>query len=584
LVELSVRAGPWLRLVLESAVDALPAAVQCQGVEGLHALAALPETFEMATAEEYSAALYAAAAGTIAAGTSWMQLLSLLGRPCIRLLHVITLAIAPTARDAAMHLGREAWAAAVLVGREAWAQPHLIAAAAAAFVALLLAWRLVAWLGRRRYIARASTALGRARCAMRSRYESFLRGTRRRSQWLGWVLATSLPHAGYVLACSATVRVAERAGVRARLQPLLWGATPLLTTYAPAVRTLLSLNVAADTQHWLRFWVVWACACTAAELWAELLGWVPFASQLLGAAAERAPLPPEEPLFCTLLWLQLNTSGVGALYRALAPRLLRRSEQLAALLPTLPAPAQAALTLFVGLMVPAELRRRLGDAMAEGGVLLGGLFFLMTPSPVARLGLLHFSLLHPALASVCALEALQGATPREPSAAVGVQLRYWMLHVALQACLALLAPLLRWLPLVTHARLVLALWLQLPHLRTTARLLGFVLGAVRGGGGTAALQERHPTPPQLPLLAREGTPERLPRPNAVYSSHLARRKLLPPGADDAPAHGGAAEALDKDALGAAATARATAEASDGGGGRASAEGGDGATTDSTSDE
>ena len=60
----------------------------------------------------------------------------------------------------------------------------------------------------------------------------------------------------------------------------------------------------------------------------------------------------------------------------------------------------AALSLFVGLMVPAELRRRAADAIAEGGVLLGGLFFLMTPSPVARLGLLHFSLLHPALASV----------------------------------------------------------------------------------------------------------------------------------------------------------------------------------------
>ena len=257
-------AGPWLRTALESAVDALPAAVQCQGVEGLHALAALPETLEMATAEEYSAALYDAGTATIAAGTCWMQLLSLLGRPCIRLLHVVTLAITPTARDAALHLGREAWAAAVLVGREAWAQPQLIAAAAAALMVLLLAWRLVAWLGRRRYIARASATLGRVRCAVRRRYESFLQGTRRRSQWLGWVLATSLPHAGYVLGCVAAVRVAERAGVRARLQPLLWGATPLLTTYTPAARTLLSLNVAADTQHWLRFWVVWACACCAA--------------------------------------------------------------------------------------------------------------------------------------------------------------------------------------------------------------------------------------------------------------------------------------------------------------------------------
>jgi hypothetical protein len=147
-------AGPWLRSALESAVDALPAAVQCQGAEGLHALATLPETLEMATAEEYSAALYDAYTATIAAGTSWVQLLSLLGRPCVRLLHVLTLAIAPTARDAALHLGREAWVAAVLVAREAWAQPRLIAAAVAALVALLLAWRLVAWLGRRRYIAR----------------------------------------------------------------------------------------------------------------------------------------------------------------------------------------------------------------------------------------------------------------------------------------------------------------------------------------------------------------------------------------------------------------------------------------------
>ena len=235
--ELRDALGPWLRHALydglESAVDALPAAVQCQGAEGLHALAALPEALEMATADEYSAALYDAGTATIAAGTSWLQLLSLLGRPCIRLLHLITLAVAPTARDAGLHLGREAWAAAVLVGREAWAQPHLIAAAAAVLVALLLVWRFVAWLGRRRYIARASAALGRARCAMRRSYESFLQGTRRRSQWLGWLLATSLPHAGYVIACMATLHVAKRAGVRARLQLLLWAATPLLTTCAP---------------------------------------------------------------------------------------------------------------------------------------------------------------------------------------------------------------------------------------------------------------------------------------------------------------------------------------------------------------
>ena len=90
-------------------------------------------------------------------------------------------------------------------------------------------------------------------------------------------------------------------------------------------------------------------------------------------------------------------------------------------------------------------------------------------------------------------------------------------------------------------RLVAALWLQLPHLRTTTRLIGYVLGQMRGGAepspspspgamrsggaGRAALQDhRHPTPPQLPLLTREGTPERLPRANAVYSSHLSKRR------------------------------------------------------------
>ena len=72
---------------------------------------------------------------------------------------------------------------------------------------------------------------------------------------------------------------------------------------------------------------------------------------------------------------------MGTLYAALAPRLLRRADQLAGLLPTLPAPATAALSLLVGLTVPAELRRRVADAIAEGGVLLGGLLANPNPNP-----------------------------------------------------------------------------------------------------------------------------------------------------------------------------------------------------------
>ncbi len=403
------------------------AASQCQGAEALHALAALPETLGVASADVYLTALHEAAAATLAAAVSWLQLLALLGRPCSRLLHVVTLAAAPAARDVALHVGREAWALAA-------AQPYLIPAAAAVLLALLLIWRFFVWLGRRRYGARASAALRRARGALRRRYESFLQGVRRRSQRLGWLLSACLPHASYAAACVVSVRLAELLGVRAYLPPLLAATMPLLASYAPAARTLLTLNVPADTLHWLRFWVVWASGSAVVELWRAAMGWVPFASRLLALAHDRAPVPVEELAFCGLLWLQLPHAGVAALHGLLAPRLLRRSAQATALLPTLPAPARAGLSLVVGAVVPSELRRKLGDVAAEGGMLLGGAFFLMTPSSICGLGLTYFSLLHPALASAKALAALQGATPREPDAAVSTQLQYWMLHVSLQGC------------------------------------------------------------------------------------------------------------------------------------------------------
>ena len=43
----------------------------------------------------------------------------------------------------------------------------------------------------------------------------------------------------------------------------------------------------------------------------------------------------------------------------------------------------------------------------------------------------------------------------------------------------LLQPVLAWVPLVTHIQLLLVLWLQLPIVRATARLLALMLPPIR---------------------------------------------------------------------------------------------------------
>ena len=81
--------------------------------------------------------------------------------------------------------------------------------------------------------------------------------------------------------------------------------------------------------------------------------------------------------------------------------------------------------------------------------------------------------------------------------------------------LNLLEPALRWVPFVTHWKLLAVLWLQLPFFRTATRLLSHIVPpmlshVLRTPAGGQALAER---------VADAS------RPNAVYSEGLVERRV-----------------------------------------------------------
>ena len=375
------------------------------------------------------------------------------------------------------------------------AQPRkAIAIEVLALLALIALVRIIRFVRRRQYVSRA-------RAALRRRRDRFVAGVARRSR----VLAAALPHIGYLLACVACSRVAERLGLRSRWLALLLAVEPALATGLPAARTLLATSgSAAEQQHCLQYWVVWACA----HLSTGLLLAVPLSSRMFNAALpllDRFPMLRELPFFFWL-WLQLpGGPGLRLAYSTLAPELQRRSNAASALIPSPPARLTGALHMLMATLIGFESRTALSEAVRESGVLLGGSIFLLTPTPIASVGLLLHALGGPTLRTI---EALAAA---EPSAAAGVaQLRYWLSYAMLCGALRLVEPALRWVPFVTHLQLFAVLWLQLPFFRTIfaglRRLARLAIPSGRGG-----------TPDEVRVSEEEVT-----RPNALYSSRLAR--------------------------------------------------------------
>lgn len=243
-----------------------------------------------------------------------------------------------------------------------------------------------------------------------------------------------------------------------------------------------------------------------------------------------------------------------------------------ALLPSVPSSAKASLQLVLATTIGSERSAALADAFREIYVLAAALFFLLTPSPVANVGFLLLSLGHPLLRSIAAIgtgaahravddsgasadddrggsaltrraAAQKGRRRPPPSAdarsadepaqivtaeaeaasasAVNAQLRYWLCYAMLLAALRVFEPLLRWIPFVTHAKLLFVLWLQLPVLRALTRMASALLPALRLVLGLRARSAE--STPSLTDASDDDAVARAPRANALYSSRLSQR-------------------------------------------------------------
>lgn len=94
------------------------------------------------------------------------------------------------------------------------------------------------------------------------------------------------------------------------------------------------------------------------------------------------------------------------------------------------------------------------------------------------------------------------------TARITTELRYWLGYTCLIFALRVFSPVLEWMPLMTHIKLLLVLWIQLPAFRGATRLL---TSMVRGRSEEASKQ-----PPTADLVSAE-------RSNALISVRLTGR-------------------------------------------------------------
>ena len=492
---------------------------------------------DVASAEEYVAALQNTVESTSLALSAWGRLLWLLLRP------VGNFAVLswPTVRRYSLAAGR-------IAAAQSWTA---ILVELALLAAIAATWRLVTFVRRREYVTRLRAAVDRRR-------KWFVAGVRRRSQRL----AAALPHLCYAAACLLVSRLAGRLGFRPQFLALVLTFEPVLAVGYPATRTLLALGAEPPEQRvWLKYWAVWA----GAQLGAGLVLAIPFAGSLLhssmvtGLLHRWLPFLQELP-FCCFLWLQLpGCRGVHSAYDALIPPLMRRTRGAAGVLPAVPPAIKGALAMVLLPVLGYERRNAIGEAMGECGVMLVGLIFILTPTPIARVGLLLLALGNPLMRTVDALDADAEAARPKPAEAGGAagalfrhgqalvrgagaaeadadsaaaarrtactkQLRYWLSYTLLRGGLWAFQPLLSWVPFMVHIQLLGVLWLQLPFFRAATRVLAIVLRTLRGGGGGAAGGDEA----AAAAVAAPGSGERTSRPNALYSDRLRMASRSPP--------------------------------------------------------
>lgn len=187
-------------------------------------------------------------------------------------------------------------------------------------------------------------------------------------------------------------------------------------------------------------------------------------------------------LFYLCVWLQASfTGGFAIAYRALAvvtgtisPR--REANGIGDA-------KRAQLGMAFGLLVSfgmmtQETADAVSHTLAESGVTLVGAVFLITPYVVTFAGTVVIGSLAPAYLTASALQVESGAADRRRN-----WLTYWAVYAVSDAVISVLAPVLEWVPLFYHLKMVLILWLQLPYFRGAAVVLHATLTRIVGIAG-----------------------------------------------------------------------------------------------------
>ncbi|KAL1510417.1 hypothetical protein AB1Y20_006725 [Prymnesium parvum] len=462
-------------------------------------LSQLPDELGFAAREEYYACAVDVQATTWAAMLSWYTLLRLLSQPLVRL----TMIAAPHVREALL----------ALAVRLAAQSPAMIAAEACILAAALAAWRLVALILRRGYLDRARRRLHRTRAALRTRFRTASQGVGTACSLAGQIF----PHACFWLSCVLLLRLAHARGGAERLSDLIGSTAPFVSTGLPVVRTVWSLGAHAAVQRdQLRYWVLWA----GLKLLHEGLLCIPFVGWLLTLY----PLPyVHELLFASYIWLQLPShSGLHLTYHIVASNLRKRMWHLR--LPQLPKGTLYMLRFSLPHLLPPARRAQLAQLASESGMMILGAALLLTPTPIAAIGVLVVSIVVPMQRAINAIDASeqQGSAGEEREgglehdARVTSELKYWLSYYALHLALHIFAPILDWVPFMTHIKLLLLLWVQLPFFRGATRLLASGVRMLRGRTDEA------------PSLAKGSDVAIAERSNALISSRLKKRQLRSP--------------------------------------------------------
>lgn len=226
----------------------------------------------------------------------------------------------------------------------------------------------------------------------------------------------------------------------------------------------------ATLRFWVVFGIIWACRSIA---WFFSPNMLQYAVAMLDYC-----------LLYVFLWVQLPFTKGGDLAYAAVARVIRREQwrnddhrehdddrddnvALRRL--------NLGLRIAVAMRIVNEKRAQdLENTIAESGLALLGLIFLITPRVATFLGTLLIGLIVPCYLSMSALEKKKTCDD------VGRHnwLCYWAVFSLVHALFILVSEHLDWLPFWYHAKMLIILWLQLPYYRGCVVILDYTMSHI----------------------------------------------------------------------------------------------------------